>query len=230
MNSDYFYNQTSAFKRFLSFSLILITLLLFLFEIFSQNNIIKKVEIDSQSELVKIASENFVGKSIYQINDNELSKLSSLDPSINSIVITSFIDHTLNLKLIFFEKIAIVEDLRRNPLRKMVLLKNGSYVDFDNENLPTVKITNGPVDAGFDGELVSFFSTLGIYELNLENSVFEYNGSEFKGTLLGLELNFGPMIDLGSKAASLKDVFKTDNCLGSIIFQGSDSFISDCNI
>jgi len=230
LNSDYFYNQTSAFKRFLSFSLILITLLLFLFEIFSQNNIIKKVEIDSQSELVKIASENFVGKTIYQINDNELSKLSSLDPSINSIVITSFIDHTLNLKLIFFEKIAIVEDLRRNPLRKMVLLKNGSYVDFDNENLPTVKITNGPVDAGFDGELVSFFSTLGIYELNLENSVFEYNGSEFKGTLLGLELNFGPMIDLGSKAASLKDVFKTDNCLGSIIFQGSDSFISDCNI
>ena len=230
MNSDYFYNQTSAFKRFLSFSLILITLLLFLFEIFSQNNIIKKVEIDSQSELVKIASENFVGKTIYQINDNELSKLSSLDPSINSIVITSFIDRTLNLKLIFFEKIAIVEDLRRNPVRKMVLLKNGSYVDFDNENLPTVKITNGPVDAGFDGELVSFFSTLGIYELNLENSVFEYNGSEFKGTLLGLELNFGPMIDLGSKAASLKDVFKTDNCLGSIIFQGSDSFISDCNI
>jgi len=230
LNSDYFYNQTSAFKRFLSFSLILITLLLFLFEIFSQNNIIKKVEIDSQSELVKIASENFVGKTIYQINDNELSKLSSLDPSINSIVITSFIDHTLNLKIIFFEKIAIVEDLRRNPLRKMVLLKNGSYVDFDNENLPTVKITNGPVDAGFDGELVSFFSTLGIYELNLENSVFEYNGSEFKGTLLGLELNFGPMIDLGSKAASLKDVFKTDNCLGSIIFQGSDSFISDCNI
>ena len=230
MNSDYFYNQTSAFKRFLSFSLILITLLLFLFEIFSQNNIIKKVEIDSQSELVKIASENFVGKTIYQINDNELSKLSSLDPSINSIVITSFIDHTLNLKIIFFEKIAIVEDLRRNPVRKMVLLKNGSYVDFDNENLPTVKITNGPVDAGFDGELVSFFSTLGIYELNLENSVFEYNGSEFKGTLLGLELNFGPMIDLGSKAASLKDVFKTDNCLGSIIFQGSDSFISDCNI
>jgi len=230
LNSDYFYNQTSAYKRFLSFSLILITLLLFLFEIFSQNNIIKKVEIDSQSELVKIASENFVGKSIYQIIDNELSKLSSLDPSINSIVITSFIDHTLNLKLIFFEKIAIVEDLRRNPLRKMVLLKNGSYVDFDNENLPTVKITNGPVDAGFDGELVSFFSTLGIYELNLENSVFEYNGSEFKGTLLGLELNFGPMIDLGSKAASLKDVFKTDNCLGSIIFQGSDSFISDCNI
>ena len=230
MNSDYFYNQTSAYKRFLSFSLILITLLLFLFEIFSQNNIIKKVEIDSQSELVEIASENFVGKSIYQIIDNELSKLSSLDPSINSIVITSFIDHTLNLKLIFFEKIAIVEDLRRNPVRKMVLLKNGSYVDFDNENLPTVKITNGPVDAGFDGELVSFFSTLGIYELNLENSVFEYNGSEFKGTLLGLELNFGPMIDLGSKAASLKDVFKTDNCLGSIIFQGSDSFISDCNI
>lgn len=201
-----------------------------MFEIFSQNNIIKKVEIDSQSELVEIASENFVGKSFYQIDDNELSKLSSLDPSINSIVITSFFDHTLNLKLIFFEKIAIVEDLRRKPLRKMVLLKNGSYVDFDNENLPTVKITNGPVDAGFDGELVSFFSTLGIYELNLENSVFEYNGSEFKGTLLGLELNFGPMVDLGSKAASLKDVFKTDDCLGSIIFQGSDSFISDCNI
>lgn len=230
MNSDYFYNQTSSFKRFLSFSLILLTLLLFLFEIFSQNNIIKKVEIDSQSELVEIASENFVGKSFYQIDDNELSKLSSLDPSINSIVITSFFDHTLNLKLIFFEKIAIVEDLRRKPLRKMVLLKNGSYVDFDNENLPTVKITNGPVDAGFDGELVSFFSTLGIYELNLENSVFEYNGSEFKGTLLGLELNFGPMVDLGSKAASLKDVFKTDDCLGPIIFQGSDSFISDCNI
>lgn len=230
MNSDYFYNQTSSFKRFLSFSLILLTLLLFLFEIFSQNNIIKKVEIDSQSELVEIASENFVGKSFYQIDDNELSKLSSLDPSINSIVITSFFDHTLNLKLIFFEKIAIVEDLRRKPLRKMVLLKNGSYVDFNNENLPTVKITNGPVDAGFDGELVSFFSTLGIYELNLENSVFEYNGSEFKGTLLGLELNFGPMVDLGSKAASLKDVFKTDDCLGSIIFQGRDSFISDCNI
>ena len=230
MNSDYFYNQTSSFKRFLSFALILITLLLFLFEIFSQNNIIKKVVIDSQSELVEIASEDFVGKSFYQIDDNELSKLSSLDPSINSIVITSFFDHTLNLKIVFFEKIAIVEDLRRNPLRKMVLLKNGSYVDFDNENLPTVKITNGPVDAGFDGELVSFFSTLGIYELNLENSVFEYNGSEFKGTLLGLELNFGPMVDLGSKAASLKDVFKTDDCLGSIIFQGSDSFISDCNI
>ena len=230
MNSDYFYNQTSSFKRFLSFSLILLILLLFLFEIFSQNNIIKNVEIDSQSELVEIASENFVGKSFYQIDDNELSKLSSLDPSINSIVITSFFDHTLNLKLIYFEKIAIVEDLRRKPLRKMVLLKNGSYVDFDNENLPTVKITNGPVDAGFDGELVSFFSTLGIYELNLENSIFEYNGSEFKGTLLGLELNFGPMVDLGSKAASLKDVFKTDDCLGSIIFQGSDSFISDCNI
>ena len=230
MNSDYFYNQTSSFKRFLSFSLILLILLLFLFEIFSQNNIIKKVEIDSQSELVEIASENFVGKSFYQIDDNELSKLLSLDPSINSIVITSFFDHTLNLKLIYFEKIAIVEDLRRKPLRKMVLLKNGSYVDFDNENLPIVKITNGPVDAGFDGELVSFFSTLGVYELNLENSVFEYNGSEFKGTLLGLELNFGPMVDLGSKAASLKDVFKTDDCLGSIIFQGSDSFISDCNI
>lgn len=230
MNSDYFYNQTSSFRRFLSFSLILITLLLFLFEIFSQNNIIKKVEIDSQSEVVEIASEDFVGKSFYQIGENELLKLSSLDPSINSIVITSFFDHTLNLKLIFFEKIAVVEDLRRNPVRKMVLLKNGSYVDFDNENLPIVKITNGPVDTGFDGELVSFFSTLGIYELNLENSFFEYNGSEFKGTLLGLELNFGPMVDLGSKAASLKDVFKTDDCLGSIIFQGSDSFISECNI
>ena len=109
MNSDYFYNQTSSFKRFLSFSLILITLLLFLFEIFSQNNIIKKVEIDSQSELVEIASEDFVGKSFYQIDDNELSKLSSLDPSINSIVITSFFDHTLNLKLVFLKRLQLLK-------------------------------------------------------------------------------------------------------------------------
>lgn len=230
MNSDYFFNQATSFRRFLVFSLLLVTLNLFLVEIFSQNNIIRNVEIDVQSELIEIASGDFIGKSFFQIGDNELSILLSLDPSINSIIINSFFDNTLYLKLNFFEKIAIVEDLRRNPARKMVLLKNGTYVDFDDEELPTVKIINGPVDDGFDGELVSFFSTLGNYELNLENSVFEYNGSEFKGLLLDLELNFGPMVDLGSKAASLKDVFNTDDCSGSITFQANDSFISDCNI
>ena len=230
MNSDYFFNQATSFRRFLVLSLLLVTLNLFLVEMFSQNNIIRNVEIDVQSELIEIASGDFIGKSFFQIGDNELSKLLSLDPSINSIIINSFFDNTLYLKLNFFEKIAIVEDLRRNPARKMVLLKNGTYVDFDDEELPTVKIINGPVDDGFYGELVSFFSTLGNYELNLENSVFEYNGSEFKGLLLDLELNFGPMVDLGSKAASLKDVFNTDDCSGSIIFQANDSFISDCNI
>ena len=62
------------------------------------------------------------------------------------------------------------------PLRN-VLYKNGLEIASDEKNdLPTITVLNGPVQAGFTGELVSMMMTFQNYELETSTFKFNYDG------------------------------------------------------
>jgi len=78
--------------------------------------------------------------------------------------------------------------------------------------------------------LISFFTTLDSKSTNLSDSKFKFDGDSFNGVIDELEINFGGLVDLGTKAASIYDLLKSQTCEGEITFVSSESFITSCNI
>ena len=96
-------------------------------------------------------------------------------------------------------------------------------------NLPTISILNGPVQAGFNGELISMMMTFKNYELDLSTFTFNYDGQKIVGEYRETTVDFGPSLNLGIKAAALGSLLENSNCSGEIKFIGSEELI-DTNI
>ena len=78
--------------------------------------------------------------------------------------------------IIEYEELLVVTDLRGSIPRRTILYKNGlEIVSADINNLPIISILNGPVQAGFNGELIG----------SLPNSY-----SDFISSIIGEEYGF----------------------------------------
>ena len=230
MNSVFYKLQTNSFKSFLVFASISLILYSVLFFVFTSRSSINSVVIDSENSILTKELEKVIGKSYYQMTDSYINSFKIADKSIQTIQIINFTDNALYLSVNYYEKVAVIEDYRSRPITKNVLLKNGVYVTYKNEKLPKVSILNGPVEEGFEGELISFFTTLDSKSTNLSDSKFKFDGDSFNGVIDELEINFGGLVDLGTKAASIYDLLKSQTCKGEVTFVSSESFITSCNI
>lgn len=230
MNSDFYKLQSNYIKSFLVFALITLIVYNSLFFAFASRSTINGVVIDPENSILTKDLEKIVGKSYYQLTDSLLNSLKVADQSIKTIQIINFTNNVLYLSVDYYEKVAVVEDYRSRPITRKVLLKNGVYVSYKNEKLPEVLILNGPVKEGFEGELISFFTTLQFKSSSLNESKFKFDGALFYGAIDELEINFGGLIDLGTKAASVYDLIDSGSCKGEVTFVSSESFITSCNI
>jgi hypothetical protein len=229
--STVFYKlQLKYFKSFLVFASIAMILYSGLHFAFASRATINSITLDSENSILSKELENVLGKSYYQLTDNVLNSFTIVDQSIKTIQIINFSDNVLYLGVNYYEQVAVVEDYRSSPTTRNVLLKNGIYVDFKNEKLPKVSILNGPVEEGFEGELISFFTTLHSKSTDLNESKFTFDGTSFNGLIDELEINFGGLVDLGTKAASIFELLDSGTCKGTVIFVNSESFITSCNI
>ena len=114
----------------------------------------------------------------------------------------------------------------RNPeqVQKTMELLNISEIG----ELPTVVITNGPVEAGFNGELISMILTFKNYNLNVSNLSFNYDGEKLTGVYGETSINFGSSIDLGTKASALGSLLENSVCSGEVRFVGPEELIANC--
>ena len=230
MSTIFYKLQLNYFKSFLVFASIAMILYSGLHFAFASRTTINSIILDSENSILSKELENVLGKSYYQLSDNVLNSFTIVDQSIKTIQIINFSDNVLYLGVNYYEKVAVVEDYRSSPTTRNVLLKNGIYVDFKNEKLPKVSILNGPVEEGFEGELISFFTTLNSKSTDLNGSKFTFDGTSFNGLIDELEINFGGLVDLGTKAASIFELLNSGTCKGEVTFVNSESFITSCNI
>ena len=133
------------------------------------------------------------------------------------------------LNITEYEELIVVTDLRGTFPRRTILYKNGlEIISADINNLPTISILNGPVQAGFNGELISMMMTFKNYELDLSTFTFNYDGQKIVGVYRETTVDFGPSLNLGIKAAALGSLLENSNCSGEIKFIGSEELIANC--
>ena len=121
------------------------------------------------------------------------------------------------------EKERTLFEKNKNPPLSKSRIKN-----LINKNLPIVEISNGPVQDGFNGEIISFFKTLNNYEYTKSLLKVSYNGELFEAYYGETIYELGGAIDLGVKASILGNYLSSDTCSGTIRFITSESTIEDC--
>ena len=95
--------------------------------------------------------------------------------------------------------------------------------------IPSLTITNGPVPAGFDGEMVSLIMTLKRYNLDVNSFNFTYDGDFFIGEYRSTVIDFGKPLDLGSKSSALGSLIENSECQGKIRFISKEDIIANCS-
>jgi hypothetical protein len=94
--------------------------------------------------------------------------------------------------------------------------------------LPIVKIENGPVESGFNGELISLFKTLDNYQYTKQSLQIKYDGEAFNAYYGMTTFQLGDAVDLGKKASILGTYLSDNSCDGTVRFLTSVSTIEDC--
>ena len=162
--------ERQTFRTFLVFSGLLISALLFFFNITSNFYRVSNILYSNDSELNISSIETLYGTSIWLIDGNYFDTFYLDNPSVENIVIKKELPSTLVVDLIISEQIAYIEDNRQSPPKKFILHKNMYIKDVrGNNNLATININNGPVKDGFYEELITFVMTLKKYSVNLSN-------------------------------------------------------------
>ena len=145
-----------------------------------------------------------------------------------------FLDYIkLKVKLNFHEQIAEISDLRGSQPQLTVLFKNLYTAESieTSKNAMSVTIVNGPVDSGFNGEIVALFMTLSSFdEINVGSLKLTHSGTNIIGYYEDTEILFGSPIDLATKAASIGELLSYGNCEGTVRFITNNSFVTDCKI
>ena len=116
------------------------------------------------------------------MDENSVEILYRTDPSIEKIELTKILPSKLEIKLQLYEQVAEISDLRGSQPKLSVLYKN-LYITESIEaskNTVSVTIVNGPVDNGFNGELVALFMTLSNFdEISTGSSPLGYKCHRF---------------------------------------------------
>jgi hypothetical protein len=232
MEIDFNEQEKVSFRSFLIFSLFLLTVLNIGFSLNSSYFRISKVEVIGstelfdEAELIKLA----IGQSIWLINNDSFSNEVLKTPTIESLSITKNYPNELTIELTEYDRILFITDLRGSVPKKSTLYKNMVETDSDKIiDISSLTITNGPVPAGFNGEMVSLIMTLKSYDLDVYTFNFIYDGETFIGEYRDTVINFGNPLDLGSKSSALGSLLEKSECKGEIRFISKEDIIADCS-
>ena len=222
-----------SFRTFLIFSIFLLALLLPSYLIFSSRYMVRYVEFSPNYNVDNIFLNSVYDKSIWILDESSLESLYVTDPTIEKIELVKILPSKLKVKLNFHEQIAVISDLRGSQPQLTILFKNLYTAESieASKNAISVTIVNGPVDSGFNGEIVALFMTLSSFDdINVGSLKLTHSGTSIIGYYEDTEILFGSPVDLATKAASIGELLSYGNCEGTVRFITNNSFVTDCKI
>ena len=228
---EYTQLEQTSFKTFLGFSFLIFLVLLPSFYIFSSYYRVKDIEVQGSSYIDENLFNEFYNISIWSIGETSFENIYTSDRTIEKIELTKKLPDQLQIKITHYLQVAEITDLRGSVVTKGVLYKNLLFKETILENdVVNVTITNGPVDDGFNGEIVSFVMTLLNFKIDISEISLVHNGSYLNGFYKGIEIDFLEPIDLSTKASAVGELLENSSCTGEVSFISSNSFVTDCNI
>ena len=224
-------NQIRFFKSFITFSLVVLVTSLIIMNISSQKYGISEIEHSLEDQLVMESLNLLYGKSIWFINDNSFEQIYKDNPDIKYINYARRSSDKLIISVDLYRQLANLVDLRSSVDTYTILYENSYVVSTPTiENvLPIVKIENGPVDSGFNGELITLFKTLDNYQYTKQSLQIKYDGEAFNAYYGKTTFQLGDAVDLGKKASILGTYLSDNSCDGTVRFLTSESTIENCN-
>ena len=229
--NEYSQVQLRTFRTFLTFSLLVLTTSLSFLVSNSQKFRISEIDYGSCSQLEMQSTNLLYGKPIWFINEDSFDQLYKDNPAIKNLLFERYNRDKLILNCNLYEELTNIVDLRSSMNNIIILYENTFIVRTKNvkRNLPVVEISNGPVQDGFDGELISFFKTLNNYVYTKSSLKVKYDGKNLEAYYGETIYELGEAIDLGIKASVLGNYLSGDTCSGTIRFIASEITIEDCN-
>ncbi|MBL6837417.1 MAG: FtsQ-type POTRA domain-containing protein [Candidatus Actinomarina sp.] len=229
--NEYINNQIVIFKTFLIFSLSCLILLLVVMNTTSQKYRINEItnNIDLSSNLQSL--NNLYGKSIWYIDENSFEQIYTDNPVIKKLTITKNLPNKLVVSSELYQQLVTIDD-ERSSLKNMQILYENNFVvktEVEENNLPVLVITNGPVEEGFRGELISFFKTLDKYKYVKNELKLQFDGNQFVAFYYLGRYELGPAIDLGRKGSILGTYLEENFCSGTVRFINSETTIENCS-
>ena len=231
MEREFSIQEKNSLRAFLIFAFLLIGLLSIGFSVNSSYFRVKTIEINSVSSKYDISDFSYeaLNKTIWLINSDTFIDNKTKYPTIESLTITKEYPDKIILNITEYEELIVITDLRGTIPLRTILYKNGlEIVSNEKNDLPTISVLNGPVQAGFTGELVSMMMTFQNYELETHTFTFNYDGQKIVGEYKETTIDLGPPFDLGTKAAALGSLLENSNCKGEVRFIGTEELIANC--
>lgn len=231
MIKEYTQLEKTSFKTFLFFSFIIFVVLLPSFYIFSSYYRVTDIEVQGSSYIDETLFIEFYDISIWSIGETSFENIYTTDRTIERIELTKKLPNQLKININHYMQVAEITDLRGSVVTKGVLYKNLLFKEALLENdVVNVTITNGPVDDGFNGEIVSLVMTLLNFEIDISEISLTHNGSYLKGAYKEIEIDFLEPVDLSTKASAIGELLEKKSCSGEVTFISNNSFVTDCNI
>ena len=222
--------QLRTFRSFLTFSLLVLVISLTIMVSNSQKFRISEIEYALDNEL-KFQSINLLyGKSIWFVDENSFDQVYKDNPEVKNLSITKELPNKLIVTFNLYKELTNIVDLR-SSINNIIILYENTFTASSkniNRNLPIVEISNGPVQIGFNGEIISFFKTLDNYEYTKSSLKVSYNGKVLEAYYKETVYELGEAVDLGVKASILGKYLSSNTCNGTIRFITSKSTIEDC--
>ena len=194
---------------------------------------VKNIEFSPKYHVDNSFLETLYGESIWTLDETSLESFYSADPTIEKIELTKILPSKLEIKIKLYEQVAEISDLRGSQPKLFVLYKNlytTESID-TSKNVLSVTIVNGPVDNGFNGEIVALFMTLSNFDkINTGSLKLTHLGTSIVGYYNDTEILFGSPVDLATKAAAVGELLSDGSCQGTVRFVSTNSFVTDCNI
>ena len=190
------------------------------------NEITNNIDLSSNLQSLN----NLYGKSIWYIDENSFEQIYTDNPVIKKLTITKNLPNKLVVSSELYQQLVTIDD-NRSSLKNMQILYENNYVvktEGEEKNLPVLVITNGPVEEGFRGELISFFKTLDKYKYIKNELKIQFDGNQFVAFYYLGRYELGPAIDLGRKGSILGTYLEENFCSGTVRFINSETTVENC--
>tara|TARA_E500000331_G_scaffold338177_1_gene367119 strand:+ start:7171 stop:7866 length:696 start_codon:yes stop_codon:yes gene_type:complete len=228
---DYSQLEQTSFRTFLAFSLLILVFLIPSLFIFSQSYRVKDIEVQGSLTINEYHFSQFYDTSIWAIGESSFENIYTLDKTIEKIELTKELPNKLSITISHYLQVAKITDLRGSVPMEKVLYKNLLYkiTELNNEVI-NVTIVNGPVDEGFNGELVTLAMTLKNFKIDISKITLTLNGESLTGEYEGIFIDFLKPSDLATKGSAIGELLEKSNCTGEVTFVSKESFITSCKI
>ncbi|MDA7850279.1 FtsQ-type POTRA domain-containing protein [Acidimicrobiaceae bacterium] len=223
-------NQIRFFKSFLTFALVVLVTSLIIINSSSQKFRISEIDHSMEDQLFMESLNSLYGRSIWFVDENSFDQIYKDNPDIKNLNITKRLPNKLIISIDLYQQLANLIDLRSSVETYAILYENAYIVSTlkIDKTLPIVKIENGPVESGFNGELISLFKTLDNYQYTKQSLEIKYDGDAFNAYYGKTTFQLGDAVDLGRKASILGTYLTDNSCDGTVKFLTSESTIENC--